>query len=360
MSEDNNYTDSTNLTIKDLDKKKLFFNEEEINYINTINGENQNEKKEFKEPDHELNWKYINQYTYHFKQDIERVWLILRSFDFLSLIANQGHYPCIFIKGKSTWKIGNIFEGNIYGKYHFIAKVQNCINLPEIKKVKWLFHIRENDYFIIKLELFKVTGDNSTVVLKKVKYEKFELDLDIKNNIKKSYEIRIFQQVEQLLEKEPINLLKYESGIISGKMEDIWDLVLDFNKLTIIAPNNNYVPSINVKDLKIGEKQKTSIFCNNQIRKLDFTLKCREEKPGWNKWLIVCEASGGQPVKIPKHTVVLQLTKINEYECQLTLLTKYHESIDNNEFKELSNRKKYIILSVKEYFEKFYCPSESC
>jgi hypothetical protein len=126
-----------------------------------------------------------------------------------------------------------------------------------------------------------------------------------------------------------------------------------------IAPNNYYLPDINIKNLKIGEKAEASIFEKNEIRKLDITLKCKEDKPGWNKWLIVFVASGGYPKKIPKHTIIFQLTKINNNECQLSLLTKFHEPIDNEEFKELSNRKKYLLLSVKDYFENFYCPNTS-
>ena len=142
-------------------------------------------------------------------------------------------------------------------------------------------------------------------------------------------------------------------------MEDIWNFVLDFNKIMAIAPNNNYLPNINIKELKIGEKKEVCVFHNNQIRYFDISLKCREEKPGWNKWLIVCEASGGRPTTIPRHTVLFQLTKINNNECQLTLLTKYQDPIDNDQFKDLSNRKKYLILSLKDYFENFYTPSSS-
>ena len=93
--------------------------------------------------------------------------------------------------------------------------------------------------------------------------------------------------------------------------------------------------------------------------RLEITLQCKEEKPGWNKWLIVLEASGGYPIKISKHTTLLQLTKINNYECQLTLITKFHEPVDNDKYKEISKRKKYILLCIKDYFENFYCPNSN-
>ena len=358
MSEELNSTDSTGLTNIEVEKKISSINLGN-HFISNTYIDSKNEKDEFKEPEYEIQWNNFVQNSYHFKQDIERVWLITRCFDVLSLISNQGHYPCVFVKGQDTWKVGNLFKGNIYGVYPFLAKVYKSVNLPELKKIEWIFNILNKEYFIIRVELYKVTEDNTTVALKTVKYEEKKLSQKIKEEIIKYNEIRVFKHIEELLEKEPINLLKYESGIITGKMEDIWDIVLDFNKCSKIAPNNNYLPNINIKNIKVGEKIEVSALYNTEIRTFDFTLKCKEQKSGWNKWLFVCEVSGGSPKKIARHTVLFQLTKINNYECQLTLITKFHEPIDNNEFKELSNRKKYLLLSVKDYFENFYCPNIS-
>jgi hypothetical protein len=350
MSEENFNTDSTNNSNKEKEKN--------IKFENKINNESQNEYNEFKEPDNGFNWIYNVHNTYHFKQDIERVWAIIKHLELLSIINCKGHYPIVHIKGKDTWKPGNIFKGNLSGIYPFVAKVMKCINFPEKKKIDLVFYLKKGYYFNIKIELYKVTEDNSTVLLNQVKFEKLELKEEIQIFLKNN-EIKTLEKIENILEKEPINLLKYESGIISGKMEDIWNFVLDFTKIMAIAPNNNFIPNIDIKSLKVGEKREVSVFQNDQIRYYDITLKCREERPGWNKWLIFCEGSGGRPTKISKHSFLLQLTKINNNECQLSLLTKYHEPIDNNEFKELSESKKYLLLSLKDYFENFYTPSSS-
>ena len=142
-------------------------------------------------------------------------------------------------------------------------------------------------------------------------------------------------------------------------MEDIWNIIIDFNKLTAIAPNNNYLPNISVKDMKIEEKVEVSAFYNDEIRKFYITLKCKDEKPGWNKWLIVCEISGENPVKMPKHIILFQVTKISINQCQLTLLTKFHEPIATKELKEIAKKQKYLILSIKDYFDNFYAPNSS-
>ena len=167
MSEENFSTDSTNFSNKEKENIISQF-VKYIKYEYIPCNETQNEKNEFKEPDHELNWNYSDNNTYHFKQDIERVWIILRSFEDLLILCSQGHYPCIFLKGKDTWTKGNEFKGNIFGKIPFIGKVRNCSDLPEIKKVEWIIHLR-NQYIFIIIELFKVTEDNSTIVIKQIK-----------------------------------------------------------------------------------------------------------------------------------------------------------------------------------------------
>ena len=111
--------------------------------------------------------------------------------------------------------------------------------------------------------------------------------------------------------------------------------------------------------MKIEEKKEVSIFYNDEIKIFDITLKCLTEKPGWNKWLIALEISGGKPVKIPKHLTLFQLTKITNNECQLTLLIKFYEPISTEIFKENAKIKKYLLLSIKDYFANFYAPNPS-
>ena len=355
MSEDLNFTDSTNISLGENDKRKLSFDFSE-HFMQNSYHKNINQRSEFTEPDYPLIMNDVLQKAYKLKQDILRVWLVLRCFDFILLMKNKGHYPIIHIKGQDTWQLGNQFKGNFYGKYPFVAKVRKVVNYPEIKIIEWIFHLGKDQYFTVKLEFFQVTEDNSTVVNKKVKYNKDKFNFE--EVVKDIHEIKIFKTLENILENEPINLLKYESGVIGARMEVIWNIIVDFNKIIAIAPNNNFLPNISIKDLKIGEKSKASIIgTKNDYRNFDFTVLFREEKKNWNKWQILIEASGGYPKMIPKHTLLLQLTKINDNECQLTLLTKFHEPIDNEEFKELSNRKKYIILCLKDYFDNFYTPS---
>ena len=292
------------------------------------------EKNEFINPEQELKLNYLVQKTYHMKQDIERIWLIVKNFDLLSLAGNKNNYPIVYIKGQDSWKVGNEFKGNMNGDYPFVARVHKNINLPEIKKIEWIFNIMDNDYFIIKVELFKVTEDNSTVIIKNIKYDNEKLFYELENIMKLS-EIKAFKVIEKLLESEPINLLKYESSVINGKMEDIWDI-------------------ITIQNMKIGEKVETTIILNEEVKKFDIYLRIKDERPGWNKWIIVLEI---YREKTLNHSLLFQLTKINNNECQFSIISKFHEPLKTEKFKEISRREKYLILSVKDFFNNFYSPN---
>ena len=77
--------------------------------------------------------------------------------------------------------------------------------------------------------------------------------------------LEVLKSIDGLLENEVISLLRYESGIIKGKMEDIYNVLTDSDKLSAIAPNNDIMPNCNLNDLKIGEKTQVSIIKENFV-----------------------------------------------------------------------------------------------
>ena len=333
----NNIFEHPNISIEKNDNNIFFLN-------------NNEEITKFVDPDYEIQWKNFLQDSYHFKQDIDRVWAIFRSFDILSILSNQDNNLLIYLKGNDTWKQGNEFKGSVLGQFPYVAKVKDSINLPEIKKIEWIIY-SQKEYTLISIDLLKVTDDNSTVVVKQIKREK-DFPKEISNMVIQMNGDKLYEKIDNILETEPINLLKYESGIINGNMEDIWNIMTDFNQLRIISQKNNYLPNFSFKNMKINEKKEASVSNNETIKKYFITLKYKEEKPGWNKCLIAFEVSGGELVKIPVHTVLYQLTKITNTKCQLTILTKFHEPIGTEIFKKFSNEKRHLLVSVKEYFDK--------
>lgn len=311
-----------------------------------------NKNSEFKEVNKKIEWKHYEQVTSHLKPDIERVWLLVQKLDILLLIHNQGHYPLILTKGSDTKKIGNQFQGNLFGHFPFIAKVNKNSEYPEFKKIEWLFFLKNKNYMSIKMELLKVTEDNSTTLLEKVKFETQELFSEL-NKYFVPNKTQLFSIIEKILENEPINLVIYESGLINGKMEDIWEFITDFSKLSIVAPNNCFPSNINLKKLEKGQKETYFIRTKKELKEFTLELECKEEKPGWNKWLIVSDIYSKNS-NFKEGSLFIQLTKINNNLCQLTIIQKNFQAKNAEEFREISKDFKYIIISIKDYFDNFF------
>ena len=301
-----------------------------------------NENSEFKEVNKKIEWKHYEQVTSHLKPDIERVWLLVQKLDILLLIHNQGHYPLILTKGSDTKKIGNQFQGNLFGHFPFIAKVNKNSEYPEFKKIEWLFFLKNKNYMSIKMELLKVTEDNSTTLLEKVKFETQELFSEL-NKYFVTNKTQLFSIIEKILENEPINLVIYESGLINGKMEDIWEFITDFSKLSIVAPNNCFPSNINLKKLEKGQKETYFIRTKKELKEFTLELECKEEKPGWNKWLIVSDIYSKN-----------SNFKEGSLFIQLTIIQKNFQAKNAEEFREISKDFKYIIISIKDYFDNFF------
>ena len=322
----------------------------EANIINNINNAENSLKKE--------DFKKLVDVTYHFKQNIERVWNILKNFEMILILNNSNHYPCIIKRGLNTFNLGNIFEGKLYGMYEFHAKVIKEKNFPEHKKLETIFYLENGEILKLKIILYKVTQDDSCVlnwISKNIPKYGEDIILQIKEKFKGK---ELFKKIDNILEKKSINLYQYESGIIPGKMEEIWNILTDNSKLVTIAPNNKCFVPININNVKVGEIVNVAMNIKGIEGALEIQLDLKEEKKGWNKWIFAYSILGGQPFKVIKQSVFVQLTKINKEETQLSVFTKIHDPVNNEMFKLLSQKKKYVIHSLKDYFENFYCPDD--
>jgi len=139
-----------------------------LKWLNTkfFNTFSEEEKKMIKKIDmlNENDWKIIDDKTYHFKQNIERICNSFMDFGLLLIINDINHYPCINKKGSNTWSVGNIFEGKFFGLYEFHAKVLKAKILPEYKKIVRIFFLENGEIFKVKLNIYKVTDDDSCVL----------------------------------------------------------------------------------------------------------------------------------------------------------------------------------------------------
>ena len=296
----------------------------------------------------------ISDITYLSKENIERIWYIIKNFEIISKLINLSQNPCIIKKGLNNFDVGDVFEGILCSLYVFYAKVLKVKNFPERKKIEIIFLLENGEIFKSKINLYKVTKDDSCVLNYVSKYiPKFGKDilLQIKS---KNKEKELFKKIDNILEKQAINLYQYESGIIQGKMEDIWSILKDNSKLIEISPDNKCFLPININNVKVGEIVNVDINIKGNIETLEIKLDLKEEKKCLNKWIYEYTILNSKPFKIPKQSVFVQLTKINNAKAQLSLFTKIHEPINKELFKKLSQKKQSVIYSLKQYFNNFY------
>jgi hypothetical protein len=148
------------------------------------------------------------------------------------------------------------------------------------------------------------------------------------------------------------DISQYEGGIISGKMDDIWEFILNTIKLKNIAPLIHLDGEIDLN--KINEGDEIQMFYDNHNKNFMIKCKLKEKKDNWNKWFIIFHLFSGNP-KIPEQELIIELTKINNNDCQLILFTKYFEPEINENIQKISQNKKYIINSIKDYLENYKC-----
>lgn len=290
--------------------------------------------------------------TRTFKQNIERVWYVVRDASLLSFLNSEKHFPLIVKNGKATWNVDNEFQGKILGGEDFSGKCIESIAFPHNKKLKWYIQTESGKNFNIVISLFKVTEDDTTLILWKLIYlDKDSLEKYKINNEKfQSGWIELMQRVERILKESSLNLFQYEGGVINSKMNDIWEFITNFQKLKNIAPLITFDADTSLVSIQPGEVRK--IFYCNQKGFYLIKIILYDKRPNWNKWIYAFEAFYGVP-KIPFQRVFVTLTKINKDECHLSIFHEFKEPTSPEVIKTLSNQKKYIINSIKDFLENY-------
>ncbi len=289
-----------------------------------------------------------SQYTYHFFHSLERVWIILRDISIISLLTSSENYHPINTKGKNIFNEGSEFIGILLGKFPYHGKVLKVIEIHGYKKIKYEIQVQNGGYLMIKIELYKVTEDNTTILLITVKINKL-LSEQTKNISEENF-IKNFEKVDRELRESLTDLIQYESSVISASMQDIWDFSTNPNNLKKIAPLVQFDGFEDFIQPNIGDN--IIINCNNNSKKIYIKVMLLDKKEKWNKWIYILQILGGEP-KVPLQKVLLELTKINQTDCQIILLNKFDEIVDNDYIQKISEQKKYIINSIKDYLENY-------
>ena len=154
--------------------------------------------------------------------------------------------------------------------------------------------------------------------------------------------IQIFQEIETEIQKKFNAIYQYESCLIQGKLEEIWNILSDNSKLVLIAPNNECFLPININNIKIGQINDLKLNINDKESVIKYKLDLLRKQTA-NKWIFCYTILGGKPFDMLKQSLFVQLTKINNNETQLSIFTKIYENIKGDIVFYLSNKKKDIL-----------------
>lgn len=299
--------------------------------------------------------RYIFEFAKVINHIIDRVWYLVRDASISSALFPDDSCPLIVKPGNNTWTINNEFYGKVTELGDFVGKCLKVQNFPQMKKIKWRIKTSEQKIiFDFEYQLFKITESDSSVLFWKIEfldeegYSKFQNSKEKLTKIWENYT----KKINEVLVTSPMNLFQFEAGVIASKMKNIWEFMTDLHKLKKIAP----LMKIDCEDTDCnlaappGTIMKVTANGGKDFFMIK-TIKC-DKRPNWNKWLLVFEIFGGQP-KIPHQIALSTLTKINYEECHLASFHEFREPATMEYIKYLSEEKKYIIGSVKDYLENY-------
>ena len=286
---------------------------------------------------------------------IERVWYVLRDASISTALFPNESCPLIVQPGNNTWTVNNEFYGQVSSFGDFVGKCLKVKNFPQMKKIRWEIHPKDKELFTFhfQYQLFKITEKDSTVLLWKITFLHKEGYYECKKEEEKLTKMweEYTKNINCVLNSSPMNLFQFEAGVITASMKSIWEFITDLSKLKKIAP---LIPldcedCCNLASTPGTVKKITRD--NGQNYFYIKTLKS-DRRPNWNKWVVIFQMYGGEP-KIPMQTVVITLTKINYEECHIASFHEFKEPASLEYLKKLSDAKKYVIASIKDYLENY-------
>ena len=202
--------------------------------------------------------------------------------------------------------------------------------------------------FQIKLKIYKVTDDNTSVIYLKIKSLNFNEDQkNFKQNCDSIFK-DLISKIECTLSNSIKDLIQIESGIISASMEDIWYFLVNLKELKKIAP---LIPFDNLNLTELNIEQIYEIYFQKTIL-IKIQIQFIDKKIGWNKWIIVIKIFDDEH-KISANLLAIQLCKINSNECQLFIIQSFLEPFSQELIKKFSHFKIYAINSIKDYLENY-------
>ena len=286
-----------------------------------------------------------------FAQNINKLWLFLPNIkNIIKIIDYYDNFE--YIKGDNTWSIGNKFSFNWIGLTRLEFKCIYSENNANKKIIKWKAKGDIGINFYRTLCFYRITSNGKTLIKSIIsRTEKRNELIDIPQSL--NYYLNM-EYNNLLIKSNYLNNLKddiisYESFIVNKNFMKVWNFIVDFKKLSEVAPVVGTKIEYNGSSLKVGSFAKYYF----EVLNLTVFLKISEIKmPKKQKtWIYRLDTIGTTNSNLPKSSEC-KVIIIDKNKTHLSISHTFSGNINQEFLKYFIINKKEAMKLYKKYLEK--------
>lgn len=300
---------------------------------------------------------------YIIKQNIERVWGLVRDPNMFNFYMSDPYYKCEIVEGKILWE-----EGSKYLTLRRLEKTPDqslslsytclsSVNEFYYKCLLFSITINENFSFKKKITLFHVSSDDFTVIA----YEFYEFSDENSQYIELIKDLipHEVSKLDSFLQTSAMDFFQYEGIVFDLAVDLFWEKINDFKLLKKFFPihidNIGHVNKDGTIDfqctfkdcLKVGEIFLVTYLKENKIY---FTIKeVVFDKSSIKREIVLSYLNtGGYKIKELKFTFI----QIDKNKSHFSVCHFYTTPDTPQNIKKLSKLKIKTLMKIKKYIEK--------
>lgn len=285
---------------------------------------------------------------------IDRVWSFIINPNYFKLIL-----PKDFTNYKLSQKTSSFCPGDEFTFYwiavsNIHSKIISIMDYPMVKKLTLDISLNIGIYYRKTFNLFKISNNNTTllkIILSKMPNKKYDHENFISfTKLNPNLYVSHFLNINKLVKLSYDNLFNSESIIVNKNMNDSWNIITDFQKIS------DFNPKLGQNFIFKGDKYKQGSFVkcfHPETKKYIFmTVKLVEKKINKNLWIYALETFGAD-IKYKKQEIQIRINRINDNKTQISLINIFKQVLTREYIENFRKKKNEIMKKIKEYINIF-------
>jgi len=296
---------------------------------------------------------YFYNTIYKFQFNIDTVWKVLRDVFTTNQINSDITSDTKMIKGPNSYTKGSEFFLKYYKLISVYFKVLRIIDEPNYKKLIWKVTKSEplnvNYYYIY--ELYEDKINDFTMIKWEIIYEKkYKFYIEQNNqgyeNKLKSELNRILLKINKHIEDNFSECINQESIIINARNDQVFDIILNINKLCRIIPD--IADKVEYNEEKLKENSKFKFYFREKI----FYMKVNKIFELDRESVLEYECiTSNKTYLTPNQIIEWKVLLLFEDKCMVSIKHKFNEKMIKKKLREFSNKKIIILKKLKTFIE---------